>query len=322
MTIDVDTLIDDIAIKDAPRELPDPNLDTAAPPDKEPQARDEEGKFKGEPGKAPEAKDQQQPDPKADQQQQPPPNQQQQPRRQGENIPLAAYLEDKRTWQTEKQALLERLQRLENPPKAPPPEPAFEDDPKGYTDHKVNSALEQLKQQTAAHQQQLQQVTQTTQQTREQAELIAFSTQLQTAEAAFVKQNPDYFDALDHVRGIRAQQLRLMVPDITDQQIEAQIGQEELQMSMQLARSGRNPIATVYQLAQSYGYQKKAPQGDGKGGDVLQLPNVPGQRQLPPDQTLGSGASGQPQGGDDQGGDQKDAFEEAFAELFGKRKRA
>lgn len=321
MTVDVDALIEDITIKEAPRELPDATVDTGAPPDKEPQARDDGGKFKGKGGEqAPAAKDQQQPDPKADQQQQQP-NQQQ--RRQGENIPLAAYLEDKNRWAAEKRAMEERLAKLENPPKAPAPEPAFEDDPKAYTDHKVNSALEQLKQQTEAQKQQLEQVTQTTQQTREQAELVAFSTRLESAEAAFVKQNPDYYDALGHVRNIRAQQLRLMAPDMTDEQIVQQIGQEELRLSVQLAQSGRNPIATVYQMAQAFGYQKKAPQGDGKGGDNLQLPNVPGQRQLPPDQTLGSGASGRQQGGDDTSdGEKKDPFEEAFAEVFGKRKRA
>lgn len=323
MTVDVDALIDDITIKEAPRELPDANLSTDAPPDKEPQSRGADGKFKGIDGEqqAPEAKDKQQPDPKADQQQQQPPNQQQ-PRRSGENIPLAAYLEDKNRWANERKSLEDRLAKLENPPKAPPSEPAFEDDPKGYTDHKLNSALEQLKQHQGEAQKQLEQVTQTAQQTRAQSEQIAFARHLETAEAAFVKQNPDYFDALQHVRNIRSQQLRLMAPGITDEQIEQQIGTEEMNLSMQLAQAGRNPISTVYQLAQAYGYQKKASQDGGDGGDV-QLPNVPGQRQLPPDQTLGTGASGRHQGGDDTNdGEPKDAFDQAFGELFGRRKRA
>ena len=52
--------------------------------------------------------------------------------------------------------------------------------------------------------------------------------------------------------------------DIRRQQLTAeknaigkQIGQEGIQLAMQLARAGRNPIATVYQMAQAYGYRKE-----------------------------------------------------------------
>ena len=142
---------------------------------------------------------------------------------------------------------------------------------------------------------------------------MRFAQTLQAAEAAFVKETPDYYDALNHVRQVRVQQLKLMAPGITDQQIAQAIGNEEMNLSMQLARDGRNPITTVYELAKAYGYQKK----QAAPSNVTQLPNVPGLKQLPPDQTLGSGDGG---GGDEADAESKDPFAEAFAEMFGKRK--
>lgn len=301
MTVDIETLMPEIEPTETPPELPEAELNTEAPPDKEPQARAEDGKFKGkEPAKEPEAK---KPEPKA-----PEPKQER-------TIPLASHLEERKAFKAELDAMRKELEALKNPPKAPPPEPDHATDPKGYVDHKLNTALEQLKSQHGDAQKQIEQVAQTAQMSREQAETIAFSQHLQTAETAFVQQNPDYYEALSHVRNIRAQQLKLMAPEITDEQITQQIGQEELNLAKQLARAGRNPISTVYQLAAAYGYQKKAV----PSGEELKLPDVPGQKQLPPDQTLGSGGT---RGGDkqDDAGDNKDEFDQAWSEMFGKRK--
>jgi hypothetical protein len=293
MTQDVESLLPEIEPTETPPELPEAEMNMQAPPDKEPQARDEDGKFKGkEPAKEPEAKKpEEKPEPKQDR-----------------TIPLAAHLEERKALKAELEAMRKELEALKNPPKPPAPEP---EDPKAYTDYKLNAALEQLKQQQTEAQKQVEQVAQTALMSREQTERLAFSQQLQAAEAAFVKETPDYYDALAHVRGVRAHQLRLMVPDITDEQIIAQISQEELNLAMQLARSGRNPISTVYQLAAAYGYQKKA------DDPSLKLPDVPGQKQLPPDQTLGSGGRG---GDTYDASDQKDDFDLAWQELFGKRK--
>jgi hypothetical protein len=107
----------------------------------------------------------------------------------------------------------------------------------------------------------------------------------------------------------------LLAPGITDEQIVTQIRQEEFGLARQLAQQGRNPIQTVYQLAHAHGYQKKAQQ---QASNVTQLPNVPAPKQLPPDQTLGSGDGG---GGDEVDAG-KDPFDDAFAELFGRKKSA
>jgi hypothetical protein len=94
-----------------------------------------------------------------------------------------------------------------------------------------------------------------------------------------------------------------------DDQIAQAIGREEMGLAMQLARAGRNPIDTVYSMAKAFGYQRKEIAKE-------ELPKVQGQKQLPPDQTLGTGAAVEtdPKEGE------SDPFTEAFSEMFGRRK--
>jgi hypothetical protein len=84
-------------------------------------------------------------------------------------------------------------------------------------------------------------------------------------------------------------------------------------MAMQLAQRGQNPITTAYELAKAYGYQPKQAKA---AEPALELPKVAGQKQLPPDQTLGTGAASEAELDD-----AKDPFETAFGEMF-KRKTA
>lgn len=290
MTVDVDSLMPEIEPTETPPALPEAEVTTEAPADKEPQARAEDGKFAGkdkpkEAAKEP-AKEPAKQEPKT--------------------IPLAAHLEERKALKAELDAMKRELEALKNPPKPPAPEPDYTQDPKGYTDHRVKAALEQLE----GTNQRIESLQQTAQQAAQQTEQLQFTRHLEAAEAAFVKENPDYYDALSHVRQIRAQQLKLLAPDITEEQIARQIGQEEIQLAMQLAGTNRNPVAMVYQLAQAYGYQKKAP--------VVDLPNVPGQRKLPPDQTLGTGAPSSHESDDEQ----EDQFTAAFNEIYGGKRKA
>ena len=284
--VDVESLMPEVETTETPPELPEAELNTSAPADKEPQARGEDGKFAG---KKPEAKPKEEkPEAKVEKPE--------------HSVPVRTLVEERRQWQAEKKALEERLAKLETPPKPPeaPPE-----DPKAYADFKVKAALEQLE----GTKKEVEQIRQTTQQSQAQTEEIQFGQHLQVAEAAFVKENPDYYEALSHVRQIRAQQLKLLAPEATDQQIAQQIGREEMGLAMQLARSNRNPIATVYELAKAYGYQRKSQ-------EKVELPDVPGQRQLPPDQTLGTGVTTESDAKDDDG----DPFDEAFAAIYRPRK--
>jgi hypothetical protein len=298
---DVDSFMPEV--EDVPEtQAPDVVVDTTPPEDKAPAARDESGKFTPKEGKK---EDKGEADLKA---QEPKAESKQEQR----SIPLAAHLEERRAFRAELDAMKRELEAFKNPPKAPPPTPEFTEDPKAYVDHRVQSALEKLEGQTK----QIEQVQQTAQQATQQSEAVQFSQTLQAAEAAFVKETPDYYDALGHVREVRVNQLKLLAPGITDDQIVAQIRQEEFGMAQQLARAGRNPIQTVYELARAYGYQKKAAPPP---ANVTQLPNVPGPKQLPPDQTLGTGDGGGTQEVDAQN---SDPFADAFAEMFGKKKSA
>jgi hypothetical protein len=283
-----------------PPALPEAELNVEAPADAPAQARDESGKFapkdekpKDEP-KAEAPKEQPKPEPKQEQR----------------TIPLAAHLEERRALKAELDAMKAQLAALQNPPKAPAPEPDYAADPKAYTDHKVQTALEKL----SALEQKQTTVEQTTQQVAQQTETQQFLQAVSTAEADFVKQQPDYFDAVNHIRQVRLQQLQIFNPDMPQEQMYAMIRNEEIGMAMQLAKAGRNPVHAAYALAKAHGYQPKQQQ---QQAPALELPKVPSPKQLPPDQTLGSSA------GDatDIQDDKADPFEQAFGEMF-KRKSA
>ena len=136
---------------------------------------------------------------------------------------------------------------------------------------------------------------------------------LTQTEAQFVQQTPDYYDALGHLRSLRIQEIKLFQPDITQDELNRAIVQEEMAFARQLLSQGKNPHQFAYAIAQARGYKKAEPK------EKLELPKVEGgPKQLPPDQTLGSGADTAGAGEEEKG----DEFDDAFSELFGKRRRA
>lgn len=274
-------------------------------------------------------------------QQQPPANQQQppqqQPPQQSQTVPLAVLLQERNESKAELARLRAEIEALKNPPKqpeAPPPIPDHAADPKGYVDGTVAAALKKLEEANKAATEQAQAATRTAQQSAEQAQEVQFGQLLERAETVFVQQNPDYYDALAHVRGIRVEQLKLVHPGITEDQIRQQIGREELQLARQVAQQNRNPIEFVYELAKRFGYQRQQPlpgqQGQQQQGQQQNgLPPVEGgPRQLPPDQRLGTASGGQGGGKNEdadpgQADGYKDPFDDAFSEMFSRgRKRA
>lgn len=272
-------------------DAPTPEVDAKEPEAKEPEAKGEPGKVEP-PKDAPKEKEQR-------------------------TIPLAAHLEERRKLESRieqqeaaRKALEERLAKLENPPKAPDPDPDYQEDPKKYVDHRVQSALKALEESTGKK---VEEVGKTAEQAAKEAQFNRFMQDLTTTEAQFVQATPDYYDALGHIRNIRVQQLRIFSPDITPEQINMTITREEMALASQLMREGKNPHQFAYEMAKTYGYKKA------EAKESLELPKVEGlPKQLPPDQTLGS-VSG-PAG--DMKEESGDEFDEAFADLFGKRKRA
>lgn len=305
--------VDDEAARN--KSLPEPELNTEAPEDKKEPERDESGKFKGKEGEDKKPDGEKKPDDKK-------PPTDEKPK---ETVPLAKYLEDKNSLKrqlderdiTVKQyeqriaALEAKLTPKEEPAKAPD----FVEDPKGYVDHQVKAALDGIAKANEKAETEGKKAQETAGQAAEQVQLQRFFTDLQSHESRFVQANPDYYDALAHVRNVRAAQLREFSPDITDQQIMQVIRQEETQLSVQLARQGRDPVQTAYNLAKHYGYTPK-PREEKKAGEQNKLPDAPGNKRLPPDQTLGTGAS---EDSSVYKEGEKDPVDDALASLFKKR---
>lgn len=162
-------------------------------------------------------------------------------------IPLAAHLEERRRLQAELRTMEERLAALEKPPAPPAPEPDFLEDPKGYVDAKTQKALDAL-----------QKVEQQAEVLTKEQQVQQFLGQVGAVEAEYVKQAPDYYDALAHIRTARAEQLAWLFPQAEPHQIQRQIRAEELEAAYSLMQQGRNPSEAVYRMAQRvYGYTPK-----------------------------------------------------------------
>ncbi len=259
-----------------------------------------------------------------------------------DSVPLATFLEEKNARRAEREriaALEAELAKLKAPPPPKEEEPKIRDhatDPKGYVDDTVSAALKKLEAVKAEQQQATERAQAEARAAAERTADMEFRGHLERAESAFVAQNPDYYDAINHCRRIREAQLKMLYPEAPQEAIMRQIGIEEFNLAKHIASQNRNPIQHVYQLAAQYGYVKKQAE-DGKGGqqqgnegfEGVELPDVPGgPRQLPPDQRLGTGSRRSRVGDEDEEADPsvrdgyKDPFDDAFNELFARGRKS
>ena len=79
------------------------------------------------------------------------------------------------------------------------------------------------------------------------------------AEAAFSTQVPDYFDAIAHLRAVRANELYGL--GVEEDQIPAIVAQEAAQFAAWSASRGLNPAEAAYRSALQRGYVQKASEG-------------------------------------------------------------
>lgn len=162
----------------------------------------------------------------------------------GENRALKQQLQ-------ELTAKIEALSKPAAPAAEAEAEPDFLADPKAYVDAqkaKLQALTEKLdadKQQQTEAQKQQQQAQETW-------------TKVLESEAQFVAATPDYHEALAHVRTVRTQQLHMMHPDATAQQIAQHIQGEEFQGAAALVAQGKNPSEFYYNYAKTFGYKPKA----------------------------------------------------------------
>lgn len=224
-------------------------------------------------------------------------------------IPLAAHLEERRRFQAELQSRDQRLQEIQQqvvkltPPPAPPPD--FIEDPKAY----IDGANEQTRREVEALKAEAGQLVQAQQFTN-------FVQEIGHREAEFLANNPDYYDALEHVRTVRTNQLLDLYPGATQEQITQTLKNEELQAAGQLMQMGRSPAEGFYKHAKTLGYNAKA-----AAVAALAMPAVPKAPVGDPTQTLGSsgGAPSDEIGVEDLGEDALGPLKEAFKERFKRR---
>jgi len=191
-----------------------------------------------------------------------------------------------------------------------PKVPEFIEDPKGYIDHKEQEVRDALKELRESN-------TKRAEAEEQQRQMQTLFSTISTHEQAFVASNPDYNDALAHVRNVRTQQLKMMFPDATDQQIQHQIGREEIGGAQQILARGGNPAEFAYNYAKTLGYMKKAPASAANGAAHVEPEPEP-----KPDKdamrTLGGGGGAEQ---DDAPSDPMPEFTAALKERFTRKRK-
>lgn len=252
-----------------------------------------------------------------------------------QQVPLATLLEERKKFQQqidEERQRAARFERLEDelrrlraerqgsaprettPPKAPPPD--YLEDPKGYVDSSREELIERLKK-----------LENVSEQASRQTQQLQFERQVQqaasAAEATFARENPDYLEALSHVRTMKSRELAVSMPDASPAQLQQLMNQAEIQWAAQMLQRGLNPAEQAYKLAQALGYQRQEEQNsaqqaasqakqDGSGVDRRRL------------QGMGGGNSGRARTDSELENlmaGSADEFDQAMSELFGRRRQ-
>lgn len=131
-------------------------------------------------------------------------------------------------------------------------EPDFLADPKGYVDTKL-AAVDKARQDDAKKNEATQQQVQQAEQLRQ-----VFNATL-NAEQAFVAKQPDYPQALEHIRTVRTAQLQALHPEASGEQIANHIAFEERETARSMIAQNRNPAEFAYAIAKTLGYQPPKP---------------------------------------------------------------
>lgn len=188
-----------------------------------------------------------------------------------------------------------------------PKAPEFVEDPKGYIDAKekeVREALKELRETNSKRSEAEQQ---------QQAQQALVQT-ISGHEVEFVAKTPDYQDALTHMRNVRASQLQMLFPQATAQQIQGQIGREELGAAHQVLQAGGNPAEFAYNYAKTLGFTPKQA--------AAAVAAVASNGAAPPDKdairTLGGGGGAEPA---DEPGDAMPEFTQALKERFARKRK-
>jgi hypothetical protein len=159
---------------------------------------------------------------------------------------LRQSLEAAHTRVGELQAQLESLAKPPAPAASPAPDP--ETDPLGHLLHKIDTmskALGEMQSQIADQREHQTQLTQFQQ----------FQQQVNTLRDEFAKTHTDFGDAYNHLRSARVADLKMY--GYTPQDIQKTLLQEEVALSQNAIKLGKNPAEAVYDMAKRHGYVPK-----------------------------------------------------------------
>ena len=213
----------------------------------------------------------------------------------------AAIRETRAENKTLKQQLAELTAKIDSLAKPPPaaaaePEaPDFLSDPKAYVDDAKAKLVKLTEQIEADKAKQAEQETQRAAAQETWNKVIA-------AETEFAAATPDYHDALNHVRAIRTEQIKIEIRETEEREPTAEeIGRilsiQEAQGAAALIAKGKNPSKFYYEYAKTFGYKPKAAAEPATTATTTSKPDKEAVR------TMGSGGASDSGGGDEPAGD-------------------
>lgn len=221
---------------------------------------------------------------------------------------------EKRPWLSTEDADLLKDLKAQRKAVQEPKTPEFLDDPKGYIDAKEKQFQEAVKKLSESD-------TKRAEAEQQQQQLQQLIGTVSAHESAFVAKTPDYQEALSHMRTVRSNQLRMLFPQANDQQIQAQIGREELAGAHQILQSGGNPAEFAYNYAKTLGYTPKQAQTAAITAALGNGAAQPEQQEKPDKdavRTLGGGGGAE---GDEAPEDPMPEFTQAIKEKFARRRK-
>jgi hypothetical protein len=143
--------------------------------------------------------------------------------------------------------LTEQMGRQTQPPPEVAPDP--EKDPLGH----MMFSIKQLNQQMAALQNN---IVGDRQQSQQAQEFNAFVADIRQVKEVFTKTTPDFGDAYQHLRAIRAQDMRDV--GVPEDRIPDALMRDEIAVAFNAKQQGKNPAEAIYNMAKRNGYVPKA----------------------------------------------------------------
>lgn len=184
------------------------------------------------------------------------------PKEEAQTVPLATLLEERKQFQAKVDNLTstigqlkESIEAVKPQPEPPAPAPDPEEDPFGHLRHKqeqMQKTVEQISEGQKAQ--------------AEQSQQQAALAEMQRVETEFVNANPDYFDAMEHLKNWRLQQFA--VAGVEGQAAMQAFNNEAAWLIQTAVQNGKNFAEVAYDYAKAAGWQTKQTETDTNKADT------------------------------------------------------